>query len=104
MPNIIKDISFEESEKKDAYVITINIPNLKENKINIQIEKNGITIDGNFSQTIEKRDNDGNVINKHEIFKSIRRTMPVPDGVDTDKATVDQNGDNILIRLPKKAS
>jgi HSP20 family molecular chaperone IbpA len=95
-------INIDTAEKKDAYIITINIPNLKENKINIQIGKDGISIDGDFSQTIEKRDNDGNVINKHEMFKSISRTIPVPDGVDTDEAVIDQNGDNIIIRLPKK--
>jgi len=98
------EINIDTTEKKDAYLITINIPNLKENKINIHIEKDIISINGDFSQTIEKRDNDGNIINKHEMFKSISRTLPVPDGVDTDKAVIDQNGDNIIIRLPKKVS
>lgn len=98
------EINIDTTEKKDAYLITINIPNLKENKINIHIEKDAISINGDFSQTIEKRDNDGNIINKHEMFKSISRTLPVPDGVDTDKAVIDQNGDNIIIRLPKKVS
>ena len=96
------EIDINTKEEKDAYVITINIPNLKENKINIHLEKDGISIDGDFSQTIEKRDDDGNIINKHEIFKNISRTIPVPDGVDIDKAVVDRNGNNILIRLPKK--
>jgi hypothetical protein len=31
------------------------------------------------------------------MFKSISRTIPVPDGVNVDKAIVDQNGDDILI-------
>ena len=98
------EINIDTTEKKDAYLITINIPNLKENKINIHIEKDAISINGDFSQTIEKRDNDGNIINKHEMFKSISKTVPVPDGVDTNKAVIDQNGDNIIIRLPKKVS
>ena len=95
------EINVDTTEEKDAYVITINIPNLKENKINIHIEKDDISIDGDFSQTIEKKDDDGNIVSKHEMFKSISRTIPVPDGVDTDKTTIDQNGDNIIIRLPK---
>lgn len=95
------DIGFDTKENKNAYLITISIPNLKENKLKINIEKDAISINGEFSQTIEKKDGNGNIIGKHEMRQSLSREIPVPGDVDVDKAEIDQKKDKIIINLPK---
>jgi hypothetical protein len=55
-------------ESKDPYVHRLDIPNLKDNEFNINIDENGINIEGDFSQRVEKKDPKGNVIAKHEVI------------------------------------
>jgi HSP20 family molecular chaperone IbpA len=98
------EIEFDMKEEQDAYVLTINIPNLKENRINVNVEKDGIEIEGDFSQSIEKKDSNGNVIGRHQISQTVSKKLPIPDEADYSKATIDAEKNKITVRLPKKIS
>ena len=64
-------VEFDQKEKGDFYIITLRIPNLKENKLDIKIDEDGICISGEFSQMAEKKDSDGNIISKREVHRNI---------------------------------
>jgi HSP20 family molecular chaperone IbpA len=98
------DIEFQQSEKKNSYEITLKIPNLKENKLDIKIEKEGIAISGEFSQTAEKKGTAGNIVSKSEIHRSIAKNLPIPGDADYQKARVENKEDKIIITIPKKVS
>jgi HSP20 family molecular chaperone IbpA len=98
------DIEFQQQEKRDSYEITLRIPNLKENKLDVKIEKDGISVSGDFSQTAEKKGADGNIISKSEVHRSISKNYPIPPDANYEKASVENKEDKIIITLPKKAS
>jgi len=99
-----EDIESQLNENKDSYVITLRIPNLKENKLEVKIRKDGIAVSGDFSQTAEKKDKDGNVISKSEIQRSIFKSFPIPGDANYKKAVTKSEGDKIIITLPKTVS
>ncbi len=99
-----KDIDIRTDEKDDVYLITIGILNLKENNLNININAKGISVEGNFSQTIEKTDGNGKVIRKQEVRQRLSKLIPIPGDADADNAKIDHEKDKILISLPKKKS
>ncbi len=90
-------------EKKNSYVITVEIPNLKDNKLNININQDGVSIKGEFSQTVEKKDRWGNVIGKSEREQSISRQIPIAGDADYDHAKIDHKGDKVIITIPKRS-
>jgi HSP20 family molecular chaperone IbpA len=88
-------------EKKDSYVITLEIPNLKDNKLNITIDEDGISIEGELTQIAERKDARGNVIARQEVHRSISQRFPIPHDADHEGAEIDNDGDRIKISLPK---
>lgn len=97
-----EEIEFDQKENKNSYIITLRIPNLKENKLDIKIDQDGISISGDFSQIAEKKDADGNVISKREVHRTISKKFTIPGDADHEKAKVKNKKDKIIITLPKK--
>ena len=95
-------VEFDQKEKGDFYIINLRIPNLKENKLDIKIEEDGISISGEFSQIAEKKDADGNIISKREVHRTISKKFPIPGDADHEKAEVKNKKDKIIITLPKR--
>jgi HSP20 family molecular chaperone IbpA len=95
------EIGIETKEKGDAYVMELKIPNLKQNKLTINVDKNGISVEGEFTQIAEKKDPKGNVIRKHEVHRKISRQFPIPYDANHEKAEIKNKGDEVIIILPK---
>ena len=89
-------------ERKNEYIITINVRNLKDNKLIIDIDENGIEVKGDFTQALEKKDSSGRIISKQEKRQSITRKFPIPGDADYKKADIKHQDDEIIIKLPKK--
>jgi len=95
-------VSYEQEEGDKAYQITFHIPNLKNNQLNVEVKENHITINGQFSQVQEKKDDLGNVISRRQINQSISKMIPTPYDADYEKAEIDHQKDKIVITLPKR--
>ncbi len=95
------DLDMVTTEKENDYIITLRIPNLKDNHLNIQIDKSGISVDGEYTQAAEKKDAQGHVVSKEEIHRTLSRNFPLPPDADYLHAAVDNRGDEIVITLPK---
>ena len=96
-------IEIEESETEKDYVYTLKVPNMKENRLNVTVGVDGISIEGEFSQTIERKDNKGNVVGRQERRQSLSKKFPIPSDAIHDKAKIENREDAIIISLPKKA-
>lgn len=79
-------------EKKDKYIITVNLKNFDNNPDNIKIEtlENGITISGEM-----KKNKDGEI--KESSFY---QNVMFPNKIDTDKISKETKGNNMIIILP----
>ena len=95
------DMNIDTTENDDNYTVKIHIPNLKENKIDIRVDENGISIDGQYSQEVEKKDPKGNVVSKQELRRSVTRRLALPENAEYGKAKIENKKDKIVIVLPK---
>lgn len=87
-------------ETKDAYMLTLDIKGLDKNKINIEINRNSLTISGQrLEQNEEKRA--GAYFSSSNI-SSFSQTIPVPQDVNPQAVKTEVKGDTLLITLPKK--
>lgn len=95
------DIDMDLKDKDDAYVVTLNIPHLKDNRLNVTIDEDGISVEGDYTQTAEKKDAQGHVTSKREIRRSISRHFSIPPDADHAHAKIKNESDRIVITLPK---
>jgi len=95
------DLTVQTKEGKDNVTITIGIPNLKENNLNVTIDTSGIHIEAEVEQVVEKKDSDGNIISSSKVHRKINQTFPLPPNTDYEKAHMEYEKDKVIITLPK---
>ncbi|ODS33928.1 MAG: Hsp20/alpha crystallin family protein [Candidatus Scalindua rubra] len=86
-------------EDEDFVYYDVIIKDLSNKKLDIRVEDGQIKISG----TIEKRSDDkGKNTNSSQFYSSkFHRSFPVPYGVDGDRVQMEQDGEKIIIKLPK---
>lgn len=94
-------ISMNTKETKEGYVVTVNIPNLKDDQLKIDLNSENLTIHGSFSQTIQRKDDQGHIVGQYQTDQSLSRSIPIPEGVDINRAQIDHEKDKVIIHLPK---
>lgn len=95
------NIAVETKEQKDAFIVTIKVPNLEANSLNIDISNGGISIDGAFHKKVERKDNKNQVIGTYEIKQTFSRQIPIPDNTKAEDAEILTEKDRVIITLPK---
>jgi HSP20 family molecular chaperone IbpA len=95
------NIEIETQEKREAYIITLKTKDLKDNQLDINIDQDGISIKGDFTKVVEKKDSHGNILSRQERRQSIARKFPIPEDADYQKANIEHNQNEIIITLPK---
>lgn len=95
------NLAVETKEQKDTFIVTIKVPNLEENSLNIDISNNGISIQGTFHKKVERKDNKDQVIGTHEIQQTFSRQIPIPDNTKAEDAEILTEKDRVIITLPK---
>ena len=95
------DLTIQTQEEKDNYVITINIPNLKENNLNVTVDASGVHIEAKVEQVVEKKDSDENIISSSKVRRRLDQTFPVPHDAAYEKAKMKYKKDKVIITLPK---
>lgn len=94
-------INTTSKETKNAYIITLTTPDLKNNQLNINVDENGISVKGDVSKLVEKKDAKGNVISQNKMEESISEQFPIPADANYKTAQIDNQNDKIVITLPK---
>jgi HSP20 family molecular chaperone IbpA len=89
-------------ETKDAYIYHFTTPDLNGQKLNVKIDEQGITIQGDYTQQAKKTNDKDKVIARQESRSSVYERFSIPEGVDLDKAKISNKGNEITVRLPKK--
>ena len=95
------DITIQTKDEKDRVIITISIPTLKENNLNVTIDTSGIHIEAELEQVVEKKDSDGNIISSSTVHRKIDQTLPIPNNTESERAHMEYTKEKVIITLPK---
>ena len=87
-------------ENKNAYTIKVELPEIDEKAIDMQIEKNVLTLKG--ERKMEERKEDDHYSRMERYYGRFVRTFRLPESVDTKGISAKLNQGVLKIRLPKK--
>lgn len=88
-------------EDKHAYKIEAEMPGMGEDDVNVSIDHNTLRIKGEKSTS--KQDQDKHYVNREITYGCYERTIPLPEYVDTDKATASFKKGMLWVVIPKSS-
>jgi HSP20 family protein len=87
------------SETDDEIQVSAEIPGIDPKEFDISVTGNVLTISGEKKEESEERK--GNVFRSERRFGSFRRSITLPDSVDTEKVSADYDRGVLTVHLPK---
>ncbi len=92
---------FEVKETEDAFVLAADLPGVKQEAVELSLDKNRLTISG--SREAEQR-KEGESYHLYErSYGSFARTFALPENVDADGIAADLSDGVLTVKLPKVA-
>jgi HSP20 family protein len=90
------------TEDPDAFVLSLDVPGMNREDIDIEINSRQLTISGERKR--EQEANQGNSYRFERSFGKFRRSFELPDNADLDKVEVSYENGVLRIALPKTES
>ena len=91
---------FDVKETKDAYVISADLPGVKDEDLNVSLNGNLLTISGTREE--EHREEGESYYAMERSHGSFARSFTMPDGVDGDSVTAELKQGVLTLRIPRK--
>jgi HSP20 family protein len=91
---------FDVKETKDAYVITADLPGVKDEELDVSLSGNLLTISGKREE--EHREEGESYYAMERSQGSFARSFTMPDGVDAENVSADLKQGVLTLRIPKK--
>jgi len=98
--NMVFDQGLNLKETDKGYEITFDMAGMDKDKVDLQINKNSITVTGKYEEQHKQENPNGFM--QSQRFGTFLKTIPLPVDADTSKMTTEQKGDELVITLPKK--
>ncbi len=87
-------------EENDAYFVDAEVPGLAAKDVQVDVEKNVLTIRG--ERKVEKEEGEGKYKRIERRYGSFSRSFTLPETVDADNISADLKDGVLALRLPKK--
>jgi len=87
-------------EEEDATVVQVEIPGVKADDLQVNVEKNVLTVRG--ERKLERDQKNGGTHRIERVYGSFSRSFALPDTVDADHIDADYRDGLLNLRLPKK--
>ena len=97
IPGISWSPSVEVCEKDDQVRICIDVPGVNESQLQVQIDQGALTIRG---ERHDERSEEGGRRRSEVHYGAFTRRIPLPDGIDADKAQATLRNGVLEIRIP----
>jgi HSP20 family protein len=88
-------------EKKDAYIVRVELPGVERSSIDITFEKNILTISGQKSALLDAKDEELRVFAAERVSGSFSRSLRMPDYIDDAKIGADYKDGLLTVTIPK---
>lgn len=85
-------------ELKDAYRITLEVPGMEKDDIDISVKDDVLTISGEKKEDIKE---EGNLFRRERWFGKFTRSVTLPGDVDVDKIEAEYKNGVLTLHLPK---
>lgn len=89
------------SETADEVQVAVELPGMDEKNVELSFQGNSLVIKGEKKEEKETKEKDFHVRERH--FGSFHRMIPLPAGVDGDKATAEYDKGVLHVTIPKTA-
>jgi HSP20 family protein len=86
-------------EADDAYYIEVELPGVKKEDINIDVDDNTLTISG--ERKIKDEHKDDNFYKVESVYGKFERSFSLPEDADTDKIEASSKNGVLEIKIPK---
>ncbi len=93
-------IAVDIREEDDAFFVEAEVPGLSGEDVNVDIEKNVLTIRG--ERKVEREEGEGRYRRVERRYGSFSRSFSLPETVDAEKISADLRNGVLALRLPKK--
>jgi len=93
-----QEIQLKETDK--GYEVRFDLAGLDKDKVDIQINKHSLTVSGQYSE--EHKEENPNARIQSQRFGTFLKTIALPVDADTGNVKTEQQGDGLVITLPKK--
>jgi len=90
-------------EEADAYTVKADIPGVKKEDINVQVDGNVVRIDAEMKREKDTKENGGRVVRSERYWGDVSRTFSLANDVDESKTTASYSDGVLTLKLPKKA-
>ncbi|MGN6346308.1 MAG: Hsp20/alpha crystallin family protein [Candidatus Nitrosocosmicus sp.] len=87
-------------DKGDRYEVTLEIPGIDKDKVDVKATKNSVTISGRQSEKTKEKGK--NYVYSERSYKSFHRQIPFPQEIVPSKITAKVNNGVLEVDLPKK--
>lgn len=88
-------------EKRDHYLVEVEIPGVDPQDIHIELEGNTMSVKGERKQKTESEDEENKVHMVEQSYGSFYRSFTLPDNVNTDEIYAENKNGILFIKLPK---
>jgi HSP20 family protein len=89
------------AERKDAYVVTVELPGVDPKDVDISFEQNVLTVRGTKHSTLAAGDNELRVYANERMAGMFERSIRLPEFVDGDKISAQSANGLLEITIPK---
>jgi HSP20 family protein len=95
-------IRMDVTETKDGYTVHAEVPGVKKENINVEIEGNAVTITAEVKNEWEKKEGD-TLLRTERYFGNVYRSFTLPYDLDETKSVAKYDGGVLELKLVKKA-
>jgi HSP20 family protein len=93
------------AEEKDAFLVTAELPGLKAEEIQINVEKNVLTLSGERKlEQKEPKDEKAGYVRLERAYGAFTRSFVLPETADGEKVDANLSDGLLKVRIPKRAS
>ncbi len=94
-------IKMDVAETKDGYTVHAEMPGVKKENINVEIEGNAVTITAEVKKEWEKKEGD-KVLRSERYFGNVYRSFTLPHELDEAKSVATYDGGVLELKLVRK--
>jgi len=90
------------AEEKDAFLVTAELPGLKAEEIQINVEKNVLTLSG--ERKLDQKEQKEGYVRIERAYGAFARSFVLPETADGEKVDANLQDGLLKVRIPKRAS